>query len=103
MSAARLLLLRRSGGLWGVIQDEVRTVRGDGDGYTVLLAEESLAADEVVGVVEGVAVRPAGGVLASYWGVASGLAVWTGTPLVVVDTKRPPACLRPETDDGETR
>lgn len=100
--AGRLLLLRRGGGLWGVDHAEVREVSRRGRGYRVRLTPEGeggagheLAADAVVGVVDGVAVRPAGSVMARYWSEpAGGLAVYGTTPLVVVDPRRPPSFLR---------
>ena len=109
----RLLLLRRSGGLWGVAHAAVREVSRRGRGYRVRLTSDGegggheLAADAVVGVVEGVAVRPAGGVIARYWSEpAGGLAVHGTTPLVVVDPERPPSFLRSdqeEVDDADGR
>jgi hypothetical protein len=72
--------------------------------------DRELAADAVVGVVDGLAVRPAGGVMARYWSEpAGGLAVHGTTPLVVVDPERPPRFLRAprteetEGDDGDDR
>jgi hypothetical protein len=115
----RLLLLRRGGGLWGVAHAAVREVSRRGRGYRVRLTPEGedgddreLAADAVVGVVDGLAVRPAGGVMARYWSEpAGGLAVHGTTPLVVVDPERPPSFLRAdagedletEVDDGDGR
>lgn len=109
--SGRLLLLRRGGGLWGVAHAAVQEVSRRGRGYRVRLTPEGeggagheLAADAVVGVVDGLAVRPAGGVLAHYWSeAAGGLAVHGTTPLVVVDPERPPAFLRADRDqDQET-
>jgi hypothetical protein len=107
----RLLLLRSGGGLWGVDQAAVREVSRRERGYCVRLAgEHDLHADDVVGVVEGVAVRPAGGTISRYWSeAAAGLAVHAATPLVVVDAERPPRFLRvprteeTESDDGDDR
>lgn len=108
----RLLLLRSAGGLWGVAQAAVREVARRERGYRVRLAgEHDLLADDVVGVVEGVAVRPAGGAISRYWSeAAAGLAVHAATPLVVVDPERPPRFLRApdpvdetESDDGDDR
>jgi hypothetical protein len=104
VSGERLLLLRRGGGLWGVAQAAVREVARRGRGYRVRLAgEHELAADDVVGVVADVPVRPAG-IVSRYWGEpAGGLAVHGATPLVVVDPERPPRFLRlPESDETET-
>jgi len=107
----RLLLLRSAGGLWGVAQAAVREVARRERGYRVRLeGEHDLHADDVVGVVEGVAVRPAGGAISRYWSeAAAGLAVHAATPLVVVDPERPPRFLRvprteeTESDDGDDR
>lgn len=106
----RLLLLRRGGGLWGVAQAAVAEVSRRGAGYRLRLipageggAGQELAADAVVGVADGMAVRPAGGVLARYWNeAAGGLAVYGTTPLVVVDPERPPSFLRVDEESEET-
>lgn len=100
MSAERLLLIRAAGGLWGVAHAAVVEVARRGRGYRLRLSgERELAADEVVGVVAGVAVRPAGGVMSRYWSEpAGGLAVCAATPLVVVDPERPPSFLRPDSE-----
>ncbi|HSL85189.1 MAG TPA: hypothetical protein VLF66_20640 [Thermoanaerobaculia bacterium] len=106
----RLLLLRRGGGLWGVAHAAVAEVSRRGRGYRLRLipageggAGCELAADAVVGVADGVAVRPAGGVLAHYWSeAAGGLAVHGTTPLVVVDPERPPSFLRADRESEET-
>jgi len=95
-SGERLLLLRGAGGLWGVPQAAVREVARRERGYRVRLAgEHELLADDVVGVVDGVPVRPTGAAVERYWSeVAAGLAVHAATPLVVVDPERPPRFLR---------
>jgi len=102
VSAERLLLLRRDGVLWGVAQSAVRAVgrpSEHGGGYRLRVGSDGgqeLAADEVVGVVDGVPIHPAGGVMATFWSEpAGGLAVHGDTPLVVVDPERPPSFLRP--------
>lgn len=110
MSGERLLLIRRSGGLWGVTHAAVREVARQGEGYRVRLTleggegeVEELAADDLVGVAEGISVRPAGGVMSRYWSEpAGGLAVHGATPLVVVDPGRPPSFLRGEGEPRET-
>lgn len=107
MSGERLLLIRRSGGLWGVTHAAVREVARRGKGYRVRLTPEGegeggaeLAADVLVGVVEGVAVQPAGGVMARYWSEpADGLAVHGQTPFVVVDAERLPSFLKRDTSE----
>jgi hypothetical protein len=100
VSAERLLLVRGAGSLWGIAHAAVRMVTRLGSGYRVELAEHAVAADQVVGVVEGLNVRPAGGVLARFWSeAAGGLAVHGDTPLVVIDPDRPPSILRPESTE----
>jgi len=101
MSTERLVLVRRGGMLWGVAHSAVHTVtRAEAPHGEYLLAvgrsgEQELAADEVVGVVDGMAIHPAGGVMARFWSEpAGGLAVHGETPLVVVDPERPPSLLR---------
>lgn len=104
-SGERLLLLRRAGGLWGVAQAAVREVAPRERGFRVRLSgEQELFADGVVGLVDGVPVRPAGGAFARFWGEpVAGLAVHAATPLVVVDPARPPRFLRsPQSEDKET-
>ncbi len=92
MNPERVLLMRRAGGLWGVLHDAVRTVTRGRDGYRVWLQSQQLTADDVLGVIEGLPVWPAGGALVQFWGEkARGLAVHESTPLVVVDPESPPA------------
>lgn len=102
MSVSRLLLIRREGTLWGVEQSAVRAVGRPGEhgaGYRLRVGKDGgqeLAADEVVGVVDGVPIYPAGGVMSRFWSEpAGGLAVHGAIPLVVVDPERPPSFLRP--------
>lgn len=102
MSSTRLLLLRHEGVLWGVAQSAVSVVErpeDHGGGYRLRVGGEGgqeLLADEVVGVIENVAIHPAGGVMATFWTEpAGGLALHGETPLVVVDPERPPSFLRP--------
>lgn len=97
MRGERLLLIRRGGILWGVAQARVRSVsrpEEPGGAFRLRVADLELAADEIVGVADGVPIYPAA-VVASFWSeAAGGLAVHGGTPFVVVDPERPPACLR---------
>lgn len=103
MTGERVLLMRRDGGLWGVVHDAVRTVTRGRDGYRIWLLNDELTADDVLGVIEDMRVWPAGGVLGRYWGEkADGLAVHGSIPLVVVDPDRPPAIFRREADRRET-
>lgn len=97
MTTARLLLIRRDGILWGLAESAVRSVgRPEGHrGYRLRVGDQELAADEVVGVVDGVRIHPSGGVMSRFWSEpAGGLAVHGDTPLVVVDPERPPSFLR---------
>ncbi len=95
MSLERLLLVRGAGSLWGISHAAVRTVTRLRRGYRVRLGEQDLAAEAVVGVVEGMEVHPAGAVMARYWNEpAGGLAVHDEVPLVVIDPDRPPSILR---------
>lgn len=107
MTPERVLLLRRGGGLWGVLHEAVRTVTRGRDGYRIWLRGQEIAADEVLGVIEGLPVWPAGGALTEFWGQrARGLAVHRATPLVVLDPESPPAIFgthgtdATETSDG---
>lgn len=100
MTHEQVLLLRRGGGLWGVLHDAVRTVTRGRDGYRIWLRGRDLTADDVLGVIDGLPVWPAGGALTRFWGeTARGLAVHESTPLVVVDPEHPPAIF--ETDGTE--
>jgi hypothetical protein len=92
------LLLRRSGGLFGVASATVLGLSRRGVAYRVEVAEHDLLADEVVGVVENLDVRPLAALVRRYWpeatgGWAVGWAVYAGAPVVVVDPGRPPRAL----------
>jgi hypothetical protein len=98
------LLLRRAGGVWGIANSAVDGLSRRGEGYRVALGEGALAADEVLGVVEDLRVRPAAPVLRRFWPEATaGVAVHAGLPVVVVDPGHPPAALRFVEDEGEGR
>jgi hypothetical protein len=92
-----VLVLRLSGYLWGVDHAAVsRVVQEDGF-FQVDLGAQRLVADQILGIVEGMATRPAGSVLTTYWGeAAEALGIYGTTPLVVIDPERPPAMLRLE-------
>ena len=94
------LLLRRGGACYGVASGEVeRLARRDG-GYRLEVAGRALAADEVLGVVGDLAVRPLASVLRRFWPeAAGGWAVSGRLPVVVVDPRRPPRAL--EVEEGE--
>lgn len=92
------LLLRRAGGLWGLANAEVQGLARRGGAYRVATAGGELAADEVVGVVPALALRPPARLLGRFWpeaaaGLALGLAVVGGEPVVVIDPRRPPRAL----------
>jgi hypothetical protein len=97
------LLMRRAGGVWGIANGSVEGLARDGAGYRIAAGGESLAADEILGVVEDLRVRPAAPALRRFWAEEpAGLAVHAGVPVVVVDPRRLPAALRyeaPRRDD----
>ena len=94
------LLLRRAGGVWGIASAAVAGLASRGAGYRIAVGEGALAADEILGVVDGLRVHPAAPVLRRFWPEAiGGLAVHGRLPVVVVDPRRPPAALR--FDEGE--
>jgi hypothetical protein len=95
------LLLRRGGVLWGIDNTVVTGLTRRGDSFQVLLGDASLAADEVLCVVDGLRIQPAAA-LRRFWpgggpGV-TGLAVHGEQPLVIMDPRRPPELLW--LDDG---
>lgn len=97
------MLLRRAGGVWGVPNARVRTVRSTDGAYRVALEgeDEDLAADEIIGVVEDLDVVTSTSVLQRFWPEAvHGLAVYSGSPIVIVDPGRPPRLLKVEEGEG---
>lgn len=98
MSGGGYLLLRRGGVLWGIDNAAVSGLTRQGESYRIALGgETSLSADEVLCVVDGLRIQPAGSLRRFWPGVASGvtgLAVHGEQPLVVVDPRRPPEMLR---------
>ncbi|HEX4495781.1 MAG TPA: hypothetical protein VIE43_08950 [Thermoanaerobaculia bacterium] len=101
--ARGFLLLRRAGGVWGIANEAVDGLSRQGTEYRIAVGAETLAADEIVGVVETLRVRPAAPALRRFWPEASaGVAVHGGLPVMMVDPLRPPAVLRCERrDEGE--
>jgi hypothetical protein len=98
--ARGFLLLRRAGGVWGIANTAVDGLAARNGGYRIAMGSGALAADEILGVVEDLAVRPLTAVLRRFWAEAPvGLAVHGRLPVVVVDPRRPPAALR--LDEGE--
>ena len=95
--ARGFLLLRRAGGVWGIANAAVDGLARDAEGYRIATGGGALAADEILGVVEDLAVRPTAPVMRRFWPEpAAGLAVHGELPVVVVDPSRPPAALRLE-------
>jgi hypothetical protein len=93
------LLLRRAGGVWGIANAAVEGLARRGADFRVTAGGASLVADEVLGVVEDLAVRPPAPVVRRFWPeAAAGLAVHGGLPLVVVDPDRPPRALIEEVE-----
>jgi hypothetical protein len=100
--ARGFLLLRRGGGVWGIANEAVDGLSREGAAYRIAVGAEALAADEILGVVEDLRVRPAAPALRRFWPEASaGVAVHAGVPVMVVDPLRPPAALRRAKDEGE--
>jgi len=101
--APGFLLLRRAGGVWGIANAAVSGLARQNGGYRIATGGGALAADEILGVVESLAVRPAALVMRRFWPEATaGLAVHGALPVVMVDPSRPPAALRFEDGEGET-
>ncbi len=98
--ARGFLLLRRGGGLWGIANAVVDGLAREGAEYRVATGEGALAADEILGVVDDLTVRPVPAVIRRFWPEAPvGMAVHGGQPVVMVDPRHPPAALR--IDGGE--
>lgn len=94
------LVLRRGGGFWGVASREVERLARRGGGYRLEVGGHALAADEILGVVGDLAVRPLAAVVRRFWPEASGgWGVSGRLPVVVVDPRRPPRAL--EVEEGE--
>ncbi|HEX4963739.1 MAG TPA: hypothetical protein VF173_23130 [Thermoanaerobaculia bacterium] len=90
------LLLRRGGGLWGIANAAVEGLGRRGTDYRIATGGGDLVADEILGVVEDLRLRPLAPAFARFWPQpAAGLAVYGGEPVVVVDPGHPPAALRP--------
>jgi hypothetical protein len=101
VSGRGFLLLRRGGGVWGIANAAVEGLARRGADFRITAGGAALVADEILGVVEDLAVRPTAPVVRRFWPeAAAGLAVHGETPLVVVDPGRPPRALL-ETVEGE--
>jgi hypothetical protein len=89
-----LLVLRRGGATWALPWQEVRGLARRAGGLEVLVAAGALAADEVLGVIPGLHLHPAGAALGRFWPEAArGLAVHGSAPLVLIDASAPPRAL----------
>jgi hypothetical protein len=96
------LLLRRAGGLWGIANAAVLGLSRRGGGFAVTVDGGALMADEILGVVEELGIRPAAPVVRRFWPeTAAGIAMHGEVPLVVVDPCRPPRALWPEDSFGD--
>jgi hypothetical protein len=94
VSEAVILLVRRGATLWGVPREQVRGLDASAGGVRVALPSVNLVADEVVGLIRDLEVRPVGAMVRRYWHErCRGLAVHDGLPLVVVDADHPPRAL----------
>lgn len=101
MSQRGYLLLRRNGGLWGIANGAVLGLARRDGSFEVTVAGCALVADEILGVVEELAVQPTAPAVRRFWPETSaGLAIHGQVPLVVVDPDRPPRALRPDSVDS---
>lgn len=97
MSPQGYLLLRRNGGLWGIANASILGLARKNGSFEVTVAGFALVADEILGVVEDLAIQPAAPAVRRFWPEASaGVAMHGQVPLVVVDPGRPPLALRLE-------
>lgn len=95
------LLLRGGGLVWCVANGAVEGLTRRAGGFRVKVAGGALAVDEVLGVAEGVRVRPLAGVVRRFWPEpAGGLAVHGRVPLVVIDPGRLPSPLQIQEEGG---
>jgi hypothetical protein len=104
--ARGFLLLRRGGGLWGIANAAVDGLARRGEGFCIAVHGDGgeLVADEVVGVVEDLPVRPVAPLVRRFWPEPlAGLAVHGRLPVVVVDPAHLPAILRPAPQEGDRR
>ena len=95
MSAALgWVVLEQDGRLWGVAGPAVERLDRRGAGMRLRVPGGVLAADRVLAVVPGLRVVPPPAALRRFWSeAATGLAVWDGRPLLVIDAERPPRAL----------
>ncbi|MFI5168134.1 MAG: hypothetical protein ACHQQS_16120 [Thermoanaerobaculales bacterium] len=101
MRQKNYLVWRRDAVTWGMASAAVRSVAQRGSGIAIHTDGGSIGADAILGVDAPLEVTPLGVVLRHFWPEpGAGLAVWAGTPLVVVDELRLPHPLRH--DEGES-
>lgn len=101
-----LLVLACGGTLWGVDHAAVAGLERRSRGFRIALRPGALWVDRVVGVVTGLAVRPIPPSCRWLWpeaagGKCTGMTVYAGTPVVVIEAATPPAALGFEGRDGE--
>lgn len=96
MSAERLVVVKKGGAAYAIAASAVRAIRRCQGRVLVVAGDETLAADDVVGI--GVAtVRAAGATMRRYWRQPlAGLAIACSLPVVVLDPRHLPAALRTE-------
>ena len=91
---------RSSGGGLKPVKTQVEGLARQAGEYRVATGAGVLAADEILGVVADLAVRPVPAVIRRFCPEASvGMAVHGAQPVVMVDPRHPPAVLR--IDGGE--
>lgn len=98
------LILRRDGVLWGIDNAAVAGLTRRIDRYRIDLGSRTLAADDILCVVDGLSVRPLAAAVQRFCpGVAegvAGMAVHGEQPLLVVDPRQPPRLLWLEEGEG---
>jgi hypothetical protein len=97
-SAPSLLVLDRGGLLWGVDHAAVTGLERSAAGFRIAVAGGALWADRVLGVARELRVLPPSQVVRRFWGPArggqcTGVAVYRGEPVVVIDAALPPEAL----------
>jgi hypothetical protein len=96
------LVLRRDGSAWGIACAAVHTLTRTGDRIAVATDGRPIEADSVLGVAASFPVRPAGRVLRRFWSEpCTGVGIWAGVPVVIVDVGDLPRSLRQEEGDHE--
>lgn len=89
-----LLVLARAGTLYGVDHAAVSGLSRGAAGFRIDLPSGELSADHVVGVARGLAVHALPPVCRRFWpaaarGLCTGMAMYQGTPVVVIDPSSP--------------